>query len=179
MLRPMTLASPDAAPEENEGEASHDLAYKIINFVILVGALGYLLRKPLRGFLAGRSEAIRKSLEEGRKALEASEAQLQAIENKLRNLEEEIARFKAASVQEMQAERERLRRAAEAETERILEFARSQIDSAARAARLELKAFAAEQAVALAEQRVRERLDEAGQRRLVERFVQEVGGRPN
>ena len=180
LLRPLALGSISAAPEaESEREGSRELAYKVVNFLILVGALGYLLRKPLRDFLAGRSEAIRKCLDEGRKALEASQAQLQAIENKLRNLEEEIARFKAASAQEMQAERERLRRAAEAEAERMLEFARAQIESAARAARLELKAYAAGQAVDLAEQMVRERLDEAGRRRLVDRFVREVSQRAN
>lgn len=173
------FASAAAAPAEGAGAGSHDLVYKIINFVILVGALGYLLRKPLGDFLAGRSEAIRKSLEEGRKALEASEAQLRAIEDKLAKLEEEIARFKAASAQEMQAERERLRHAAEAEAGRMLAFARAQIESAARAARLELKAYAAGQAVELAERTVRERLDEAGQRRLVDQFVREAGSRQN
>jgi len=181
-LEPAPLALILVAPE-NEGstedEGGHESTYKVINFVILVAALGYLLRKPLRDFLAGRSDAIRKGLDEGRKALEASETQLRVIEEKLRGLEDEIARFKAASAQEMQAERERVRRAAEAEAERMVEFARGQIEGAARAARLELKAYAAGQAVDLAEQAIRQRLDEPGRKRLVDRFVREVSQRAN
>jgi len=169
------------APEGSEGgEASnHEGLYKLINFVLLVGALAYLLRKPLSDFFARRSEAIRKSLEEGRQALQASEAQLRAIEEKLRGLEEEIARFKAESAKEMEAERERLRQAAAAEAERMLEFARAQIASATRAAKLELKAYAAGQAVGLAEQAIRQRLDEAGRHQLVDRFVREMDGKAN
>jgi len=170
------LATASVAPENAEGEegAKHELLYKVINFVILVGALAYLLRKPLAGFFVQRSESIRKSLEEGRKALESSQAQLRNIEEKLRGLEEEISRFKAAAAREMEAERERLRQAAAAEAERILQFARAEIDNATRAAKLELKVYAAGQAVELAEAMIRQRLDEAGQRRLVGRFVGEL-----
>jgi F-type H+-transporting ATPase subunit b len=170
-----------AAPQGSEGETEpkHEGLYKVINFVLLVGALGYLLRKPLGDFFAGRSEAIRKSLEEGRRALETSEAQLRAIEEKLRGLEDEIARFKTESAKEMEAERERLRQAAAAEAERMLEFARAQIASATRAAKLELKTYAARQAVDVAEQAIRQRLDEAGRHHLVRRFVQEVDRKPN
>ena len=56
-----------------------------------MGALAYILRKPLADFFAQRSASIRSGLEEGRKALEASQAQLKAVEEKLQHLEEEIA----------------------------------------------------------------------------------------
>ena len=170
------LAAASVAPENAEGEegANHEVWYKLINFVILVGALAYLLRKPLAEFFAQRSESIRKSLEESRKALETSQAQLRAIEEKLRGLEEEISRFRAAAARQMEAERERLRQAAAAEAERILQFARAEIDNATRAAKLDLKLYAARQAVELAEAMIRQRLDEAGQRRLVGRFVGEL-----
>src|SRR5205807_8018036 len=99
---------------------------------------------------------------------------LRAIEEKLRGLEEEISRFRAAAARQMEAERERLRQAAAAEAERILQFARAEIDNATRAAKLELKLYAARQAVELAEAMIRQRLDEAGQRRLVGRFGGEL-----
>jgi F-type H+-transporting ATPase subunit b len=171
------LASENFAPENPEGEepaTGRELWYKLINFAILVGALAFLLRKPAAQFMAQRSESIRKSLEESRKALEASQAQIRAIEEKLRGLEEEISRFKAAAAQEMEAERERLRLAAAAEAERILQFAHAEIDNATRAAKLELKVYAARQAVELAEAMIRQQLDEAGQHRLVGRFVGEL-----
>jgi F-type H+-transporting ATPase subunit b len=160
-----------AAGEEEPSEPAHALLFKVINFVLLVGALGYLLRKPAADFFKSRSASIQKSLEEGRKALETSQAQLQAVEEKLRHLEEEIAAFGESAARETRAERQRMQQATAEEAARILESARAQMDTAVRGARLELKNYAAWQAVTLAEGLIRERLDEAGRRRLVSQFA--------
>jgi F-type H+-transporting ATPase subunit b len=147
------------------------MLYKVINFVILVGGLGYVLRKPMAEFFSSRSSSIRKSLDEGKKALEASQAQLKAVEEKLRGLEAEIAGFKASAVREMEAERQRMQQTIAEEAARILESARAQTDTAVRGAKLELKNFAAQRAVARAEELIRTRLDDSGRKRLVTQFV--------
>jgi F-type H+-transporting ATPase subunit b len=173
-----SLASARAAEGEEAGEkGGHKLLYKFINLALLVGTLGFLLRKPLAGFFAERSASIRKGLEEGRKALEVSQAQFQTVEEKLRHLEEEIAAFRASAGQEMEAERQRLKLAAAAEAEKILQSARAQTEIAVRAAKLELKSYAAEQAVELAEEIIRRRLDEAGRKKLVGEFLAQVESR--
>jgi F-type H+-transporting ATPase subunit b len=166
-------------PEAEEGRKSEgrELLYKFINLALLVGALVYVLRKPLADFFAQRSASIRKGLEDGRKALEASQAQLKTVEEKLRHLEEEIAAFKAAGAREMEAERQRLKLAAAEEAEKILQAARAQTEVAVRAAKLELKSYAAAQAVELAEAIIRRRLDEAGRKRLVGEFLAQVESR--
>ena len=163
--------------EEGEGHEGRELVYKVINFVILFGALFYLLRKPAAEFFAGRSASIQRSLEEGSKALEASQAQLHAVEEKLQRLEGEIEAFKGQAAREMELERARLRQAAAEEAEKILAAARSQIELAVRSAQLELKAFTAQQALALAEEMIRQRLDDAGRRRLVSQFVASLEAR--
>jgi F-type H+-transporting ATPase subunit b len=167
------------APEaEAEGKGERrELVYKFINLSLLVGALAYILRKPLADFFAQRSASIRKGLEDGRKALEASQAQLKTVEEKLLHLEEEIAAFKAAAEREMEAEGQRLRQAAAEEAEKILQSARAQTEVAVRAAKLELKSYAAKQAVELAEEIIRRRLDEAGRKRLVSDFLAGVESR--
>jgi F-type H+-transporting ATPase subunit b len=157
-----------------KGESEHEGYFKIINFLLLLAALVYLLRKPLRSFLADRSENIHSALEEGSRALEHSQAQLGSIEEKLKHLQEEISGFKTAAASEMEAERQRLHQAADDEAERILEAARAQIENSARAARLELKTYVAQQVLELAETILRQRLDETAQQQLVYRFVQEV-----
>ena len=168
-----------AAPEEaKEGKAEkHELLFKIINSALLVAGLAFVLRKPLAEFFTQRSASIRKSLEEGRKAIEASQTQLNAIEEKLARLEEEIRALKSSAAQEMAAERERLRQATAEEAEKILEFARAQLVTATRAAKLELKAYAAQEALKLAEDLIRERLDPASQKQLVSRFVDDLAER--
>jgi F0F1-type ATP synthase membrane subunit b/b' len=96
------------------------------------------------------------------------------VEEKLQRLEEEIAAFKASAAREMEAERQRWKLAEAEEAEKILQAARAQTEVAVRAAKLELKSYAAEQAVQLAEEIIRRRLDEAGQKRLVNDFLAEV-----
>jgi len=170
-------AGASAAAAEEEHGGGHSMLYRWINFILLAGGLGYLLRKPLKEFFTARSASIQKSLDEGRQALEASQAQLKAVEDKLQHLEQEIADFKAAAAREMDAERERLRQATAREAEKMLESARVQMETAAKAAMLDLKLFAAQQAVELAEQMIRQRLDDAGRRRLVSQFIAKLGAR--
>jgi F-type H+-transporting ATPase subunit b len=167
-----------SAPPEHaeEGEGQENL-YHWINFILLAAALVYLGRKPLGAFFAQRSESVRKALEEGRKALEASQAQLKAVEEKLRHLEQDIAAFKASAVREMEAEHERLRQAAAAEAEKIRDFTGVQMDVALRAAKLELKDYAVQQAIELAEAMIRQRLDDAGRNRLFGRFISGLEGK--
>jgi F0F1-type ATP synthase membrane subunit b/b' len=71
----------------------------------------------------------------------------------------------------MEAERERLRQAAAAEAEKIRDITRAQMDVALRAAKLELRKYAVQQAIEQAEAIIRERLDDAGRSWLVGRFV--------
>jgi F-type H+-transporting ATPase subunit b len=171
----VTLAwAAEPAQEDSDKEAAsekRELIYKIINFTLLAVALGYVLRKPMAEFFAGRSESIRKALDEGRAALKESQAKLDAVEEKLKHLEEEIAAFGASAEKEMKAERQRLAEETAREAEKILETARVRIETATRGARLQLQAFTAQQALQLAEQMIRERLDEPSRQRLVSQFI--------
>jgi F-type H+-transporting ATPase subunit b len=160
--------------DESGSASSHEELLKWINFLILGAALIYLLRKPLAEFFAERLETIHEGLEEGRRALAASDAKLAEVEAKLKQLEREIADFRARSQAEMQAERERLRQAAERDAQRVLDFANAQIEAAVRAAKLELKRYAAGQALELAESAIRRRLDEPLRHQLVSQFVSQL-----
>jgi len=166
-------------PEEEGKKEGRELIYKFINLSILVGALAYLLRKPVADFFAQRSASIRTGLEEGRKALQASQAQLKSVEEKLKHLEEEIAEFKASAAREMEAERQRLKLGAAEAAEKIIQAARAQTEAAARAAKVELKTYAGQQAVKLAEEIIHQRLDDAGRKKLVADFLTGVEPRTN
>ena len=167
-----------ASAEEGEG-GTHSPIYRWINFFILVGGLAYVLRKPLAQFFAQRSDSIRKGLDEGRLALDASGARLRAVEDRLAHFENEMAAFRETANREMAEERERLRQSSAREAEKMMESVRLQLDTAGKAARLELRRFAGEQAVALAEQMIRARLDESGQRLLVDQFVARLARKEN
>ena len=166
------------AEEKDESGQSNESLYKVINFAILVGALTFLLRKPLSGFFAQRTSEIQASLEEGRKALKDSEARLKQVEEKMNGLEAAIAALRAEAEQEEEAELNRLREAAKAEAERIVVTAQDEIEGAGRVARLELKRYAAEQAIRLAEEHLRQHLDKKQRTSLVKRFLTKLDGSP-
>jgi len=87
----VTWAQGSETAKGENSEPPNELLYKFINFAILAGGLGYILRKPTAEFFGSRSASIQKSLDEGRKALEASQARLKVVEDKLKGLEAEIA----------------------------------------------------------------------------------------
>ena len=176
-IPPQEPAQKEHAGKENGGGESHEASpiYRWINFAILVGGLAYVLRKPAAQFFAERTDSIRKSLEEGRNALSAAEEQLRAVEQKLQGIEKEMAAFRAAALKEMEDEHARMHTATEQEAEKMIESVRVQMDVASKQARLELRLYTAEQAVALAEGFVAGRMDDARQRRLVSQFVEKLG----
>ena len=166
----LTARPPEGETEVSKGE-TRELIFKTINFIILVGGLGYFLRKPVSDFFSQRSLDIRKSLEEGRKALEESQARLTLVENKLMHLEEEIAAFKAIAAQDVDAERQRRRQAVAVEVQKMLETARARMETIALTAKMNLTTFAADEALRQAEELIRGRLDETTRRQLVSQFV--------
>ena len=80
--------------------------------------------------------------------------------------------MRAAAEAEAAAEEARIRTAAEEESRRIVEGAQAEIESSARVAQRELKAYAAELAVTLAEQRIQ--VDPNTDRGLVQKFSREL-----
>lgn len=171
---PAAQASSLLEAGESDSAESHHETLEWVNVLILAAVLIYVLRKPMARFFAERLDTIQEGLEEGRRAVAASEAKLAEVEKKLRDLEREIADFHARSEVEMKAERERLQQAAERDAQRVMDFAQAQIEAAVRAAQVELKRYAAGQAVELAESVIRRRLDEPLRHQLVNQFVAQL-----
>lgn len=149
-----------AAEEGQHSEDSGLIEYllKVVNLLVVVGALAYLLRKPMQEFFAARRAAIRAAIQEARQAREQSHERLADIERRLAGLAQEIESMRKEAAQNAAAEKQRIQESAQREAERLLETARAETASAGRAARMELRAYAARLAVNLAEQRIRQQL---------------------
>jgi F0F1-type ATP synthase membrane subunit b/b' len=173
---PLLAAAPPVEKAE-AGGPSHELLFEIINFVLLAGFLAYLYRKRGNAFFNERSEAIRKSLEEGRQALEKSQAKLVEAEKKLAGLQEEVRALKARAEGEIAKEQERMRQAAEDEAHRIEEFAKTRILAATNSAKLELKEYVVEHALDQARSRIQQRIDEESRRKLVGYFLADLNSK--
>jgi F-type H+-transporting ATPase subunit b len=178
------MAAPAAFSQEpvNEPEAPHGEAepgnevnyWNWANFAILALGLGYLIGKNAGPMFTARTRRIRKDMIEADDARQEADTRVAEVERRLANLEAEIAALRAEAAREADAETARLARHTEIETAKIQAHAEQEIAAAARAARLELKGYAAQLAVSLAERKIRDRMTPDAQEMLVRGFVQNI-----
>jgi F-type H+-transporting ATPase subunit b len=164
----------------SEAEEGHhhlnwtDFAYRTAAFVIVVGILVKLLRKPAVNFLRSRREEIRRLLAE----LEAKTAEARSeharVQAKLTSLEEETKRIVDELIAEGEAEREKIIRTAHREAEYIQQQAQIAIEQEIQAARDALKDEVADLAVAAAHDLIGKEIKAEDQRRLVQEFMTNV-----
>lgn len=166
-------ASGEPAAEQSAEHGGDTLTtvFKWLNFITVIGGLGYLLRRPMRDFFTSQRAAIQAAIAEGRQARQQAEQRLAEIEQRLARLGEEVESLRRKSTEQAAAERERIREATQREAKRILATAQAEVESTSRAARLELRAYAARLAVNLAEQRIRQQLTPETHTSLFDGFV--------
>jgi F-type H+-transporting ATPase subunit b len=163
------------ADEKGAGEAPENTQlWKWANFVLLAGAIGYMVGKHAPSFFAARSRQIGRDMAEAAEERRAAEERAAAVDRKLANLEAEIAALRAQSQQQAESETARLARHTADEIAKIQARAEQEIVSAGKAARLELKRHAAEMAVGLAEQKIRARMTPETNDALVLSFVRDL-----
>lgn len=143
-----------------------------LDFLIIALAIGWFWKKNVPGAFKARTATIRKTMEEAQAASADANRRLGEIEGRLSRLDQEIAQMRVSAESEAAAEEQRIRAAADEDSRKIVEAAQAEIESASRVAQRELKAYAAELAVSLAEKKMQ--VDDATDRRLVQRFSREL-----
>jgi len=150
--------------------------WRPINLLIFLIFLVYLLVKKLRvgQIFDNRAATIVKELEQARRDKEEAQQRLAEVEARFARLDEEVAGIRAEAEREAAREAERLRLSAAADAEKIRLTAQREIDGAMKAARTELRAFVAEQSVALAETMIRRDIRPEDNQRLLNRYMDEL-----
>lgn len=146
----------------------------LLNFGVIAGLIIFAMKKGLPTVFRDRTSAIQKGIEEARKASAESAAKLKDIESRLAKLDQDIASMKIQAEQDADAEDRRLRAATEEEKKKIIATSEQEIEAAANLARRDLKKYAAELAIALAEKRIS--VDEAADKNLVREFASQLDG---
>lgn len=147
---------------------------KAVNLVIFLGFLYFLLRKPTRNFFRERFTQIRAALESAAKEKAAAESKLSEIDARLNRLDTELAEIRSQTEREAAAERERIDAAAREDAEKLRIIAQREIEAAKKTALVELRQFAAEKSVELAEQIIRRELTPTDDARLLQRLGEEI-----
>ena len=122
----------------------------LLNFAVIAGTILYFSKKNLPGVFRGRTASIQKAMQEARRASEEANRRLAEIEIRLSRLDAEIGGMREAAEKEAAAEEARIQAAAVEDARKIVESAEQEIAAAAKSARRELTAYAANLAVSLA-----------------------------
>lgn len=150
---------------------------RIVNLILFVGVMIYLLRRlGLGASLDARREGIRRDLMRAEEERNAALAKLEEVDARLGRLDAEVEAIRAQAQQEAAEERARIEHATDADARKLREQAQREIDSAAKVARAQLRSFAAEESVRLAEEMIRREIRPEDDVRLVEDYVEELGG---
>jgi F-type H+-transporting ATPase subunit b len=173
MMVPAVRAQHGEAQAEHAGQAEHGLSRIWIwaNFFILAGGLGYLAVKQAGPFLKQRGEEIRKGIEDAARVKSDADARAAAIEQRLTNLEADIEELRTRGAQEIAAESERISRETSQSVAKIKTQAEQEIAAAGKGARQELKVYAADLALQLAEKKIRAELTSEIDAGLMRNFV--------
>lgn len=165
--------SAESASTEEQGDPW--IWWKLVNFAILVGVLGYLMRKPAANFFQSRAQQIERGIAEGEKAKREGEERVADMERRIQGLATDIERMRTSMRHEMASEGERIRLETERQIHRIEEQAKQEIESMIKAARRELKLYAAGLAVNAAEEQLKGRITKDVEDNLVRSFIDELG----
>jgi F-type H+-transporting ATPase subunit b len=167
---------------EDGGSAAQERAneiFKWINFALLAAGLIWLFGKVLPSKFSANADAIGSAITKATAAKAEADRQLREAEEKLAGLEQETAQLRATAQREAEAEAERIRNVTQNDAQKVGTAAKTEIEAAERAARLELKAIAANLAVDGAESLLAKQLTPLAQEALVSAFVKGLAGRPN
>lgn len=171
----LTLASlAFGAEEAAHGAEWKEWLWKILNFGILVFILVKFLGKPFKNFLRQRTELIEKTLKEAREAKELAAKALAEVEERLKSKDKEIQEIISISERSARTEYDQLIKQGEEMREKVIAQAKTNIDYELKAAIDTIRAEAVEIAMELAEKKLRERLSEAEQIRLIEESLSKV-----
>lgn len=154
-------------------------AWRFLNLFIFSGAALYLHRRfgrPIREALRARGEGIKRELQRAREERDQALARLAEVEARFANLDTEVAKVKERTAAEAAAEQQRISAATEEELSKLREQAKREIESAGKAARHELRRFAADESVRLAEEILVKEIRPDDDVRLTSQSVQELGG---
>lgn len=180
----------EKAEEEGTGAFKHSSSVKFVakltglstenaywlcvvgNFAIVAGVIVWALRKNLPTVFRNRTASIQQAMAEARAASEDANRRLADIETRLSRLDNEIGEMRSAAEKEGVAEEERIKAATADEMKKVVESAEQEIVAAAKNARRDLRAYAANLVVSLAEKQIK--VDDATDQALVQGFAKRL-----
>ncbi len=148
--------------------------FYIIDFLVFVGILVYVGRKPIAAMLDSRYKTVVAEIDEARALREAAQARFDEYKARLDHLETELASALTEVRKGTRIEVERILADARVSADRIAAEESARLSQESKRLREELAATASSAALRLAEAELQATMDAAIQARLVERTLNEL-----
>jgi F-type H+-transporting ATPase subunit b len=165
------------AEEAEHGSSIMGWVWKLLNFGILVGVLGYYLAKPIKEHLKQRRDLIEKSIKESQEAKSLAAKALAEVEERLKLKDKEVADIISSAIESGQREKARLIEEGEKLKVKIVEQAKTNIDFEVKKAKQVIQAEAVEASIKLAEEKIKSRMTPQEQERLLKESIKLIEGK--
>jgi F-type H+-transporting ATPase subunit b len=170
----MTLPAWAAGDDAHHGPSTSELIWQALNLALLLGVLFVVARKPIRKFFSDRRDQIRGDIDHASDFLKSAEARYAEWQRKLVDVDAELDQIRATARRRAEDERSRILAEARASADRIRQDATAAVDQELRRAQAVLREEAADLAVELAGNLLRDKINEADRERLLDEFISSV-----
>ena len=148
--------------------------YKVINFTVLAVALFFLLKKPVPKALNARIQGIKDQISELEAKKKDAEDQLADYKEKFQKLEKEAETLIEEYIRQGKEAKTKIIQEAEAAADKLEAQARRNIENEYQKAKARLKSEAIEEALAKAEEIIKQKVTTEDQERLVDEYLEKV-----
>jgi F-type H+-transporting ATPase subunit b len=148
--------------------------WRVTNFVVLLVALFFILRKPISQALSSRIKNIREQLESLEVQKAEAEKQLAQYNEKLSQLESEAEKIVEGYIKQGHEAKEKILKEAEATAEKLQVQARRNIEHEFGKARQELQREVVEKSLVKAEETLKKAITDQDQDKLVDEYLDKV-----
>jgi len=174
----LTAGSVWASSSAGHETAGHGWAatdtYRIINFVVLLAALVFIVRKWIAPLFGDRIKGIKDQLEDLEARKTQAEEKLAHYQERLADMEKEAEGIIESYIEQGKEAHARILEEAKASAEKLEAHAQRQIENAYKRARVEIQEAIIEKAMEKAEAAIREHISAEDQTKLVDEYLEKV-----
>lgn len=160
--------------EGSSREMFIDFAWRVANFVVLVGFLYWFLAKKIKEFFIERRQTIKTTIDEKIAEKEETEKKFKEYSAKLDKATEEISNIFELIKSQGTVEKEKIIEDAKKAAEKMKEDAQTRMEQEFNSARNQLRAEAAKLSVELAEELVKKNITQEHHEHMVKDYLDKV-----
>lgn len=171
-------ALPAFAEEGAKADPAESLGgviFRWLNFLIVFGAIGYVIMKYGGSFFRANAKEISASIVEATAVKAEADRELHEAEAKVEHLDQDLTAMREEARRNWAAESERLRASSQTEIEKIHQAARGELAASERAAQQQLRQIAAALSVERAAALVSSRMNPEVRSRMFQSFLDKLG----